>query len=107
MNTAQNTKKVIIAAAIIAASAGLALSSCAGQRQLPEPAPEQVSKQIAEQRAAYRDLAERRAQLNRSIVPDQGELYLDQAERRADVTGPVYDTSYRDLAERQQHGLTR
>lgn len=107
MNTAQNTKKVIIAAAIVAASAGLALSSCAGQRQLPEPVPDQVSNQIAEQRGAYRDLAERRAQLNRSVMPDQGELYVDQAERRANVTGPVDDTPNRDLAERQQHGLTR
>lgn len=101
MNTAQNTKKVIIAAALVAASAGLALSSCAGQRQLPEPAPEQVSKQIAEQRAAYRDLAERRAHLNRSIVPDQGELYLDQAERRAGVGGPADVDPYLDQAERR------
>jgi hypothetical protein len=121
MNTTQKTQKVIIAAAIIAASAGLALSSCAGQRQLSEPAPEEVSKeQIAEQRSAYRDLAERRAEMQRLLAqagaglyvdqaerrigvggPVAGDTYLDQAERRTGVGGPVVGDSYRDLAERR------
>jgi hypothetical protein len=108
MNTTQKTQKVIIAAAIIAASAGLALASCAGQRQLPEPAPDQLSEaQIAEQRAAYRDLAERRAEIHRYLGQAGAGLYLDQAERRADVTGPVIGESLRELAERQQQGLNR
>jgi hypothetical protein len=101
MNRPQKIQR-IIAAALLAASAGLALSSCAGQRQLPEPAPEQISKvQIAEQRAAYLDLAERRAQLDRSVVPDQGALYFDQAERRAGVGGPADVGPYLDQAERR------
>ena len=100
MNTTQNTQKVIIAAAIIAASAGLALSSCAGQRQLPEA--EQISKaQIAEQRAAYLDLAERRSEMSNDVAQARAGLYLDQAERRTGVGGPATGDAYRDVAERR------
>lgn len=102
MNTTQNIQR-IIAAALIAASAGLVLSSCAS-RQLPEPAVEQLTdSQIAEHRAAYLDLAERRAAmyrepaepryddigetLRRYLDEHRGDVYLDQAERRAAVSG--------------------
>ena len=99
MSTTQNIQR-IIAAALLAASAGLALSSCAGQRQIPEP--DRLSDaQVAEQRAAYLDLAERRAGMSRNGAQARTGLYLDQAERRAGVAGPVVRDSYRDLAERR------
>lgn len=100
MNTTQNIQR-IIAAGLLAASAGLALSSCAGQRQVAEPDTDRMSAaQVAEQRAAYLDLAQRRAEVARgqaaAVTP-----YLDQAERRADVGGPVAGDAYRDVAERR------
>lgn len=86
MNTTKKTHR-IIAAALIAASAGLALSSCATQAR--EPGSVQ---------AEYRDQAERRADLSSSSVyADQAErranlpsssVYADQAERRANLSGP-------------------
>ena len=99
MNTTQKIQR-IIAAALLAASAGVALSSCAGQRQIPEP--DRLSDaQVAEQRAAYLDLAERRAGMSRDGAQARTGLYLDQAERRASVGGPGVGDSYRDLSERR------
>ena len=101
MSTTQNIQR-IIAAALLAASAGLALSSCAGQRQITEPDSDRMSDaQIAEQRAAYLDLAERRADMSNDGAQSRTGLYLDQAERRVGVGGPVASDSYRDLAERR------
>jgi len=101
MNTTQKIQR-IIAAALLAASAGLALSSCAGPRQITEPDSDRMSDaQIAEQRAAYRDLAERRADMSRDGAQARTGLYLDQAERRTGVGGPVVGDGYRDLAERR------
>lgn len=57
--------------------------------------------QIAEQRAAYLDLAERRAEMFRDLADTRAERYHDQAERRAGVGGPVSGSPYRDLAERR------
>lgn len=116
MNTTQNIQR-IIAAALIAASAGLVLSSCAS-RQLPEPAFERLTdSQIAEKRAGYLDLAERRAEMYRELAElrsdhigetrrryldeHRGEVYVDQAERRAGMAGPVSGSSYHDLSERR------
>ena len=99
MNTTQNTQR-IIATALIAVTAGLALSSCAGQRQITEPDSDRMSDtQVAEQRAAYVDLAERRAEMTRGLP--QGVPYLDQAERRTGVGGPATGDAYRDVAERR------
>ena len=99
MNTTQKTQR-IIATALIAVTAGLALSSCAGQRQITEPDSDRMSDaQIAEQRAAYVDLAERRAEMSRGLA--RVAPYLDQAERRADVGGPAAGDAYRDLSERR------
>ena len=99
MSTTQNIQR-IIAAALLAASAGLALSSCAGQRQIPEP--DRLSDaQVEEQRAAYRDLAERRADMYRDSSQERTLPYFDQAERRAGIGGPVVGDTYRDLAERR------
>ncbi|MDQ0575800.1 hypothetical protein [Agromyces albus] len=101
MNTSQKIQR-IIAAALLAASAGLALSSCAGQRQITEPDSDRLSDaQIVEQRAAYLDLAERRAAMSRDGAQARTGLYLDQAERRAGVGGPMAGDTYRDLAERR------
>jgi hypothetical protein len=90
MYTARIIGTSAIAAALIAVSAGLVLSSCAS-RQLPEPAVEQLTdSQIAEQRAGYLDLTERRAEMYRELAEtrsdDIGETlrrYLD--EHRGDV----------------------
>ena len=97
MNTTQNTRR-LIAAALLAASAGLALSSCAGQRQITEP---DSDVQVAEQRTEYRDLAERRAEGPQDLASARAGLYLDQSERRADVGGPVAGDAYRDQSERR------
>ena len=103
MNTTQNIQR-IIAAALLAASAGLALTSCAGQRQITEPDSDRLSNaQIQEQRAAYRDLAERRAGALRDDAQARALLHLDQAERRIGVGGPVSVDAYLDLAERRLH----
>ena len=52
MNTTQNTQR-IIATALIAVTAGLALASCAGQRQITEPDSDRMSDaQIAEQQSS-------------------------------------------------------
>jgi hypothetical protein len=76
MYTARIIGTSAIVATLIAVSAGLVLSSCAS-RHLPEPAVEQLTdSQIAEQRAAYLDLAERRA-----------EMYREPAEPRSDEIG--------------------
>ena len=99
MNTTQNIQR-IIAAALLAASAGLALASCAGQ--VTDSVSDPISAaQVAEQRGAYRDLAERRAELSRERGPAKAEVYRDQAERRVGVGGPVAGDAYRDLAERR------
>ena len=101
MNTTQNTQR-IIATALIAVTAGLALSSCAGQRQVTEPDSDRMSAaQVAEQRAAYVDLAERRAEMSRGLASAQVAPYLDQAERRAGAGAPVASDAYRDVAERR------
>ena len=120
MNTTQNIQR-IIAAGLLAASAGLALSSCAGQRHITEPDSELTTDaQIAEQRAEYRDLAERRSEESRdrhphvrrstSISPSAATVsadrwpamsYHDQAERRVGVGGPAATDDYSDLAERR------
>jgi hypothetical protein len=101
MSTTQNIQR-IIAAALLAASAGLALASCAGQRQISEPDSDRMSaEQVAEQRAEYRDVAQRRADMSRDVAQGRAGLYLDQAERRAGLGGPVVGDSYRDLAERR------
>ena len=100
MNTTQNIQR-IIAAGLLAASAGLAFSSCAGQGQATEVDSDRMSAQVAEQRLAYRDLAERRSELSRERGPARAELYRDQAERRVDVGAPVAGDDYRDLAERR------
>lgn len=113
MDTTKNTHRHI-AVALIAVSAGLALSSCA-----PPQAPEAGSVH-----AEYRDQAERRADLSSSSVyADQAErranlssssVYADQAERRANLSGPSAATdqgvagedqsaenAYADQAERR------
>jgi hypothetical protein len=101
MNTTQNTQR-IIATALIAVTAGLALTSCAGQRQVTEPDSERMSAaQVAEQRAAYLDLAERRSEMSNDVAQARAGLYLDQAERRTGVGGPVAGDAYRDVAERR------
>ncbi len=101
MNTTQNTQR-IIATALIAVTAGLALSSCAGQRQITEPDSDRISDaQIAEQRAAYVDLAERRAEMSGDVAQARAGLYLDQAERRVGAGGPATGDAYRDVAERR------
>lgn len=99
MNTTQNIQR-IIAAGLLAASAGLAFCSCAGQITDAVADPNSAA-QIAEQRSAYRDLAERRSELSRERGPARAELYRDQAERRVDVGAPVSGDDYRDLAERR------
>jgi hypothetical protein len=99
MNTTQNTQRIIVTA-LIAVTAGLALSSCA--RQVTEPDSDRMSDaQIAEQRAAYVDLAERRAEMSRGLASEQVAPYLDQAERRDGFGGPVAGGAYRDLSERR------
>jgi hypothetical protein len=101
MSTTQNIQR-IIAAALLAASAGLALSSCAGQRQITEPDSDRMSDaQVAEQRAEYRDLSERRAERSRDLASARAGLYLDQTERRLGLGGPVAGDAYRDQAERR------
>ena len=97
MDTTQNTQR-IIATALIAVTAALALSSCAGQRQITEP---DSDVQVAEQRTEYRDLAERRAEGPQDLASARAGLYLDQSERRADVGGPVAGDAYRDQSERR------
>jgi hypothetical protein len=87
MYTARIIGTSAIAAALIAVSAGLVLSSCAS-RQLPEPAVEQLTdSQIAEQRAAYLDLAERRAEMYRELAERRAEMYREPAEPRSDEIG--------------------
>ncbi|GAA1061062.1 hypothetical protein [Agromyces bracchium] len=99
MNTTQNIQR-IIATGVLAASAGLACSACAGQSTAA--VAERISDaQTAEQRGGYRDLAERRSELARERGPAGAELYRDQAERRLDVGAPVTGDVYRDLAERR------
>jgi hypothetical protein len=101
MNTTQNTQR-IIATALVAVTAGLALTSCAGQRQVTEPDSERMSAaQVAEQRAAYLDLAERRSEMSNDVAQARAGLYLDQAERRTGVGGPATGDAYRDVAERR------
>lgn len=101
MSTTQNIQR-IIAAALIEASAGLALASCAGQRQISEPDSDRMSDaQVAEQRAAYLDLAQRRTEISRDVAQARAGLYLDQGERRVGLGGAVVGDSYRDLAERR------
>lgn len=100
MNTTQNIQR-IIAAGLLAASAGLALGSCAGQRQATEVDTDRRSTQVAEQRLAYRDLAQRRSEMSRDLPSAQIELYPDQAERRIGVGAPVTGDDYRDQAERR------
>lgn len=104
MNTTQNIQR-IIAAGLLAASVGLALSSCAGQRNITEPDSELTTDaQIAEQRAEYRDLAERRSEESRDRGSARAGLYLDQSERRDGLGGPVAGDAYRDQAERRVGG---
>ena len=100
MNTTQNIHRTI-AAAVIAASAGLALSSCAEQLQPPAPNAESRSQaEAGTQRGEYRDLAERRIGLGGPVV--RGSDYRDLAERRVGLGSPVVRGSdYRDLAERR------
>jgi hypothetical protein len=101
MNTTQNIQRSI-AAAIIAASAGLALSSCAEQRQPPVSDTTTMSQaEAGAQRTAYLDLAARRAEMSRSLAEARAGLYRDLAERRIGLGGPVVRESYRDLAERR------
>src|SRR5688500_6242105 len=101
MNTTQNIQR-ITAAAIIAASVGLALSSCAEQRQPPTSDTTTMSQaEAGAQRAAYLDLAARRAEMSRSIAEARAGLYRDLAERRIGLGDPVARESYRDLAERR------
>ena len=99
MNTTQNTRRVI-AAALLAGSAGLALSSCGGQPHLTEPQSKPVSDaQVAQERAEYRDVAERRDGLGGPVA---GHAYRDQAERRAGLGAPTAaGDAYPDLAERR------
>ena len=98
MNTTQNIQR-IIAAGLLAASAGLALSSCAGQRHITEPDSELTTDaQIAEQRAEYRDLAERRSEESRdrdlhepastSISPSAATVSADQWPATPTMTRP-------------------
>ena len=99
MNTTQNIHR-IIAAGLLTASAGLVLSSCAGHAA--DAVSDRMSAaQVAEQRSAYRDLAERRSELSRERGPARAELYRDQAERRAEVGAPVAGDDYRDQVERR------
>jgi hypothetical protein len=101
MNTTQNIHRVI-AAALLAASAGLVLSSCAGQQHVTEPDSNRMSDaQIAQQRAEYRDLAERRSEGFGDRASARAGLYLDQAERRDGLGGPVAGDAYRDQSERR------
>ena len=101
MNTTQNTQR-IIATALIAVTAGLVLSSCAGQRQITEPDSELTTDaQVAEQRAEYRDLAERRSEASRDRASARTGLYLDQSERRDGLGGPVAGNVYQDQSERR------
>lgn len=98
MNTTQNIQR-IIAAGLLTASAGLALSSCAGQTT--DAVSDRISAQVAEQRSAYRDLAERRAEISREGGSARAGAYRDQAERRVGFDGPVTADAYRDQAERR------
>ena len=99
MNTTQNIQR-IIATGLLAASVGLVCSSCAGQRQITEPDSELTTDaQIAEQRAEYRDLAERRSEEARGSA--RAGLYLDQSERRDGLGGPVAGDAYQDQSERR------
>jgi hypothetical protein len=81
MNTTQNTQRVI-ATALVAVTAGLALSSCA-ERPIPAPVQQLSNAQIAELRAGYLDLAERRAHMYRELAEQRGVGYADQSQRRA------------------------
>ncbi|HET6673057.1 MAG TPA: hypothetical protein VFG92_06745 [Agromyces sp.] len=82
MNTTQNTQR-IIATALIAVTAGFALSSCAGQRQLPDSDSSRMSRvQIQELRAGYLDLAERRAQMYQDLAQERAQNSVDGAQRR-------------------------
>ena len=86
MNTTQNTRR-IIAAALVAASAGLVLASCATP-QVAETAVQPLSAvQVAQFRAGYLEFAERRA-----------EMYRDLADARAAAASVTRD-GLRDLAE--------
>jgi len=85
MNTTQKTQR-IIATAIIAVTTGLALSSCA-ERPISAPVQQLSNAQIAELRAGYLDLAERRAHMYRELAQQRGVGYADQAERRAGMGG--------------------
>jgi hypothetical protein len=102
MNTTQNTHRTI-AAALVAVSAGLALSACAGQ-QPPRPVSEPLSAvQVAQLRAGHLELAERRAEMYGDLaaarageIAEQRAGQLDLAESRA--------TMYRDLAATRSAG---
>ena len=101
MNTTQNIQ-CIIATGLLAASVGLVCSSCAGHGQITEPDSDLTSDaQVAEQRADYRDLAERRSEESRDRASARTGLSLDQAERRDGLGGPVAGNAYRDQAERR------
>ena len=88
MNTTQNTKR-IIATAIIAVTAGLALSSCA-QRSDPTPVAPVVDAQVAEWREGHLELAEERARMYRELADARVAAYAEFAQRRAQM--------YRELA---------
>jgi hypothetical protein len=67
MNTTQNTHRTI-AAALVAVSAGLTFSACAGQ-QRPDPVSEPLSAvQVEQLRAGQLELAERRAEMYRDLA---------------------------------------
>ena len=113
MNTTQNTHRTI-AAALVAVSAGLTFSACAGQ-QRPDPVSEPLSAvqvaqlrsgqlelaerraemyrdlaaaraaEIAEQRVGNLELAESRAAMSRDLAAARSGTYIDQAERRSGV----------------------
>lgn len=99
MNTTQNTQR-IIAAAVIAITAGLALASCAQPSVPVEPVQQLTSAQIAELRSGLHELAESRAQLSRDLAEqraaaraEQSSGMLDLAESRAQLS--------RDLSEQR------
>ena len=90
MNTTQNTQR-IIATAIIAVTAGLALASCARQDRPRRTVQQLTSAQVAELRSGLDDLAESRAQMSRDLAEqraahaEQARGMLDLAESRAGV----------------------
>jgi hypothetical protein len=101
MNITQNTQR-IIATAIIAVTAGLALTSCAPQ-SVPEPVRHLTNARVAELRAGLTDLAESRAQMTRELAEQRATAHAERAQGMLDLA-EARAQMYRELAEQRAVG---